>query len=186
MGHHKKKSLKSHVCIQCTDACSICLDVVNNNSCKLQCGHIFHTKCINTWFTQQWKDSQDALEQNSHHVMTRNDSRIVSFCAVINKTIMCYLDECGKFSCPVCKQEFTTKADINPNNPKCNASTMKTILCKIDMGELFGVKCTHYITDYDELYYYAPIGSLEFHRNRINILKHETKKLLWLLMASMY
>ena len=43
------------------------------------------------------------------------------------------------------------------------------------MGELFGVKCTHYITYFDELYYYAPIDSLEFHSSRCCLLKHETK-----------
>ena len=127
--HHKKKS---HVCAPCTDTCSICLNVVNNNIRKLHCGHAFHTKCIDTWFIHQWKDSKTSLENNSHLVIDRHDdSQIVSFGAVINKSIMCYLDECAKCSCPVCKQEFITKGRINPDSPKLNASTMKTVLCKI-------------------------------------------------------
>ena len=61
--HLKKKKRESRVCTPCADTCSICLDVVNNNSCELDCRHIFHTKCINTWFNQRWNDSQKALEQ---------------------------------------------------------------------------------------------------------------------------
>ena len=52
------------------------------------------------------------------------------------------------------------------------------------MGELFGVKCTHYVTDFDELYYYAPIDSLEFHNSRSCLLKHETKKRIGLAINS--
>ena len=123
------------------------------------------------------ENSQEALEHHSHHIIDRHDdSRVMSFGAVINRTIMCYLDESAKFWCPVCKQEFTTRAEINPNNPECSASTMQIILSTLDVGELFGVKCTHYITDFDELYYYAPMDSLEFHSNRSCLLKHEAKK----------
>ena len=69
MGIRKRNLRKLYVCTQCTNTCSICLDDVENNSCKLHCGHVFHTKCINTWFNQQWKDSQDELENNSHQVI---------------------------------------------------------------------------------------------------------------------
>ena len=101
---------------------------------------------------------------------------------------MYYLDECANFWCPVCKPDFTTKAYIKPNNPNCNASTMKTILCTIDGGKLFGVKCNHYIIDFDKLYFYAPKESLEFYNSRKLLLKQETNKqiLLWLSLANMY
>jgi hypothetical protein len=35
------------------DECSICLDDDKENKVKLMCGHIFHGKCIETWYTQK-------------------------------------------------------------------------------------------------------------------------------------
>ena len=164
----KNKSRKSPVCTQCIDTCSICLDVASDNSCKLQCGHEFHTKCIDTWFMQQWNDSHNSLEHELTLFQINNDNNInarAPFCAMINRSIMCYLGESAKFLCPVCKQEFTTKEDIDGDNPVISASSMMPILCKIDMGELLGVKCTHYITNFDELYYYLPKNALVFYEH---------------------
>jgi len=31
--------------------CSICLEIVNNECTKLECGHVFHKKCIKKWET---------------------------------------------------------------------------------------------------------------------------------------
>ena len=35
------------------DECSICLDLIDNNSCTLKCSHNFHKECIKEWFQQK-------------------------------------------------------------------------------------------------------------------------------------
>ena len=161
---HRKNKHQSRVCMPCTGTCSICLDVVNNNSCELDCGHIYHTKCINTWFNQQWSDSQKQLESELTLFLLNNVNGLEApFCAAINGTIACYLGESAIFSCPMCKLQFTTKENIDSKNPVFKASDMAPILCKIDMGNLYGLKCTCYITNLDTLYYFMPKHALSFY-----------------------
>ena len=31
------------------DECMICLEVLEGTLCKLSCGHIFHSDCIDNW-----------------------------------------------------------------------------------------------------------------------------------------
>ena len=38
------------------DICSICYEVLDDNSFKLECNHIYHTKCIVKWFRNDHKN----------------------------------------------------------------------------------------------------------------------------------
>ena len=97
--HHKKKS---RMCTPCTDTCPVRLVAVNNDNFKMQCGHVFHAKYINTWFNQQRNNSQQALEQELTLFLINNANKVEApFCAEINGTIACDLGESAKFSCPV-------------------------------------------------------------------------------------
>ena len=48
------KKLKTFVVEKETGECSICIDEYQKNQslCKLNCNHVFHTKCLKKWFAE--------------------------------------------------------------------------------------------------------------------------------------
>ena len=53
--HTRYKKMKYNDEIEYDESCTICLDDFNRNEkiLKLKCNHIYHEKCIKTWFTKK-------------------------------------------------------------------------------------------------------------------------------------
>ena len=49
-GHNKKTCVKRILKQPEYKSCAICMDDCKEKTCTLECGHMFHTKCIFTWF----------------------------------------------------------------------------------------------------------------------------------------
>lgn len=41
--------------------CSICFDIISNNSVKLSCNHKFHVSCLDDWIILQKKNNYDDI-----------------------------------------------------------------------------------------------------------------------------
>jgi len=58
------------------DKCSICLDEINNNTPNIECGHIFHRKCLKEHFKSQDNEYSCPLCRKKLDIQIKNDEII--------------------------------------------------------------------------------------------------------------
>jgi len=58
------------------DKCSICLDEINNNTPNIECGHLFHRKCLKQHFTNQSNEYTCPLCRKKLDIQIKNDEII--------------------------------------------------------------------------------------------------------------
>ena len=66
----KKKASQDGKCLaHLSQTCAVCLELTKRNDKKLKCKHVFHTKCIMTWFETSIECPQCRMEQDDDPII---------------------------------------------------------------------------------------------------------------------
>ena len=135
------------------DICSICLEDMDTRcSCTytLDCGHLFHSDCLLSWFRKS------------------NSSEMRLVIPYTDLDIKFFFNDCNSVSCPICKQQYTKEVIVDRETGKVTQrnTTLKKILGRINM--LYGMDdkqdpiiVTHYAITIDTFKLFSPLCAID-------------------------
>lgn len=94
--------------------CSICLENINKKDMrKLTCDHCYHDSCIEEWFRVEEKEMAEENKNTTAEKILHLDSLSEHSTYIKNHTkhdmnysFTLYFNDCGKFSCPLCRAQY--------------------------------------------------------------------------------